>query len=72
VVWLKEEMWTEHDFMAITGQIRVPWSPEKMRPFATTQRYNLGFDWNLNDKSVMLPASKLQAICDLLHEWSCE
>jgi len=68
VIRLPHELWTEEDFMALTGQCGVPWSLEKLRRFASTQRY-IGFDWNLDRKSVSLPSDKLQKIQELIAHW---
>ncbi|OJA18928.1 hypothetical protein AZE42_12981, partial [Rhizopogon vesiculosus] len=44
--------------MALTAYCGVPWSLEKLRPFALIQRY-IGFDWNLEEKTVAIPEEKL-------------
>jgi hypothetical protein len=68
VIWLSSESWTEQDFVNLTARIGVPWSPEKTKKFVTTQRY-IGFDWNLETKTVALPAEKLARIQELLNRW---
>jgi len=68
VIRLPHESWSEEDFMALTSQCGVPWSLEKLRPFAPTQRY-IGFDWNLDRKSVSLPHDKLQKIQEQVAGW---
>jgi hypothetical protein len=67
---LLHESWTEEDFMALTGYCGVPWSLEKLQRFASTQRY-IGFDWNLERKSVSLPSDKLCKTQDLVTSWLC-
>jgi hypothetical protein len=68
VLRLPGQTWTEGEFIKLTGDIGVPWSLEKLRPLATTQRY-ISFDWDLNGKSVSLPHHKLDALKDLLRTW---
>ena len=71
VIRRPNETWTEEEFMAKTAAIGVPWSKEKMRPFATVQRY-IGFDWDLDQKVVSLPTEKIVAAMELLQLWSSE
>ena len=68
VIRLPGNSWTEEDFMNLTAQAGVPWSPTKHRRFASNQRY-IGFDWDLSSKSVSLPAEKLSAVQELLASW---
>jgi hypothetical protein len=68
VIRLPGNAWSEEDFMNLTAQAGVPWSPTKLRRFALNQRY-IGFDWDLPSKSVSLPAEKLSAVQDLLTSW---
>lgn len=68
VIRLPHQSWTEADFIALTAYCGVPWSLEKLRRFASTQRY-IGFDWNLERKSVALPEEKLAKIQDLVKTW---
>ncbi len=65
---LPSQAWTENDFINITANLGVPWSPAKTRPLAHCQRY-IGFDWNLLLYSVSLPDDKLRAIQDLVSTW---
>jgi hypothetical protein len=57
-IWLPQQSWTEKEFMDLTGYFRVPWSIEKLCLFSPIQRY-IGFNWNLECKSVALPKEKL-------------
>lgn len=68
VIQLPGESWSEEEFMAFTGKLGVPWSPTKIRPLSTRQKY-IGFIWDLDSKSVALPADKLAAVMDMLHSW---
>jgi hypothetical protein len=68
VIRTAKETWTEEDFVELTSRIGVPWSAEKTRRFAVTQRY-LGFNWDLEAKTVALPMEKLKAILSLMHCW---
>jgi hypothetical protein len=34
VIRLADKSWTEYDFMHLTGQFGVPWSLDKLKPFA--------------------------------------
>lgn len=65
---LPHQSWTETEFMDLTGYFGVPWSIEKLHPFSSIQRY-IGFDWNLERKSVALPKEKLRAMQLLVKEW---
>jgi len=65
---LPGQSWTEQDFMDLTAALGVPWSIEKLKPFATVQRY-IGFDWDLDRKMVSLPTEKLAAILELMQQW---
>lgn len=68
VIRLPHHTWSESDFMEFTTQLGVPWSTEKLRPFATIQRY-IGFDWDLASKTVALPTDKLDNIILLINSW---
>ena len=68
VIRLPHQSWTEQEFMDLTGFIGVPWSLKKMRPLAVTQRY-IGFDWNLESRTVALPLEKLSKTLLLLDQW---
>ncbi len=68
VVQLPGQHWTTDDFIQTTATLGVPWSHNKTKPLATTQRY-LGFDWNLATKSVSFPNNKLSALRALLSTW---
>ena len=63
------QSWTETDFMDFTAVFGVPWSVEKLRPFNSIQR-SIGFDWNLDNRSVSLPEEKKDGIVDLVKSWS--
>jgi hypothetical protein len=67
---LPHQTWTEKEFMDLTGYFGVPWSIEKLHPFSLIQKY-IGFNWNLECKSVALPKEKLQATQLLVKEWQC-
>ncbi|CAA7270073.1 unnamed protein product [Cyclocybe aegerita] len=68
VVQLPGATWTEEDFTGLTAAMGVPWSAEKIRPLAQTQRY-IGFDWHLHTKSVSLPTEKVTKLKDTLQWW---
>jgi hypothetical protein len=71
VIRLPHMTWTEEDFINLTGAFGVPWSWDKLRRFAILQRY-IGFDWDLEAKSVSLPTEKLSAILQLVKDWQVE
>src|SRR5882672_3613161 len=54
--------------MDLSGYFGVPWSLKKMRPLASVQRY-IGFDWNLDSRTVTLPPEKLSKTLSLLTQW---
>ena len=68
VIRLPGQTWTEEEFMALTEDLGVPWSHPKTKLFATRQRY-IGFDWDLDRKTVAFPAEKLQQTLTILDEW---
>lgn len=68
---LPGQSWTEDDFIALTADVGVPWGLKKTKPLAAVQRY-IGFDWNLDAKTVSLPPDKLQSTTDLLATWFSE
>jgi hypothetical protein len=68
VVRLPGHSWSESDFIALTAWIGVPWSLKKTRLFAAIQRY-IGFDWNLQARTVSLPQEKLTDTLGLLESW---
>jgi hypothetical protein len=68
VIRLPNQSWTEREFMDLTGYFGIPWSSKKMRPLASTQRY-IGFDWNLDSRTVALPLEKLAKTLSLLTQW---
>ncbi|TFY75594.1 hypothetical protein EWM64_g8418 [Hericium alpestre] len=68
LIRLPDQLFTEADFTALMGTLGVPWSAEKMRPFATCQRY-IGFDWDLARKTVALPLDKLEHVQVLVASW---
>jgi len=68
VIHLPHQSWSETEFIALTAFCGVPWSIEKLHKFATVQCY-IGFDWNLDRKSVAIPAEKLTKIQELVNSW---
>lgn len=52
----------------VTEEISVLWSLPKRRPFTPIQQY-IGFDWDLNSKSVTLPIEKLSSVQQLISHW---
>ena len=54
--------------MDLTGYLGVPWSIKKMRPLAVVQRY-IGFNWNLETRTVTLPPEKLSKTLLALDKW---
>lgn len=65
VVCQPHQSWTEQEFMDLTLAIGILWSLEKLCPFASTQCY-IGFDWNLERRSVSIPPDKLKATHSLI------
>jgi hypothetical protein len=68
VIRLPGQTWSELDFINLTADVGVPWSLEKLRPLASVQRY-IGFDWDLEAKSVSLPSHKLDMLREKLCQW---
>jgi hypothetical protein len=68
IIRLPDQFWTEQEFMDLTGGFGVPWSLKKMRPLSAVQRY-IGFNWNLDRRTVMLPPNKLTKTLSLLTQW---
>jgi hypothetical protein len=68
VIRLPHQSWTEADFIALTSYCGVPWSLEKLRLFASVQRY-IGFDWDLDRKLVSLPEEKLRKVQEMVAGW---
>ena len=68
VIRLPHHSWSEKDFIELTASIGIPWSPEKLRPLASVQRY-IGFDWHLDSKTVSLPPEKLARIQEMVQNW---
>lgn len=68
VVRLPNQTWSEHDFIQVTAWAGVPWSLAKTRPLATQQRY-IGFDWDLEGKTVIFPEEKLHNLQATVHQW---
>jgi hypothetical protein len=62
------ESWTEKSFMDLTGRLGIPWSLEKLKPFASQQKF-IGFIWDLAAKAVSMPIEKLQATIALARRW---
>lgn len=71
VVRLPGESWSERDFIEITRVLGVPWALDKTKLFAIIQRF-IGFDWDLKDRSVALPAEKLDTVKELISQWLAE
>ena len=69
VIRLPGQTWSEEDLMNLTAYVGVPWSQEKMQRFASVQRY-IGFNWDLKNKTVALPAEKVTAVMSLLETWA--
>ncbi len=68
VICLPGQTWTEENFIGLTAPLGVPWAPTKTRPLAVQQRY-IGFDWDLDKRTVSLPQEKLDAISALVATW---
>ena len=68
VIRLPDQNWTEEEFMNLTGAFGVPWSPKKTRPLASVQRY-IGFDWDLNARTVAFPPEKRSKTLMLIENW---
>lgn len=68
VIRLPHQTWVESDFTTLTESLGVPWSHAKTKPLASQQRY-IGFDWDLNEKTVSFPTEKLAAALALLDLW---
>lgn len=68
VIRLPHQTWTEDDFIKLTASLGVPWSRMKTKPLSSRQRY-IGFDWDLDRKTVSFPSDKLQATHDLIQAW---
>ena len=66
---LPEHSWTEEEFIAFTSKLGIPWSIAKLSCFSTVQHY-IGFDWNLESKSVTFPPEKIAKLHQLLDTWS--
>jgi hypothetical protein len=71
VIRLPGQSWSEDDFIALTAALGVPWSRSKTRPLAVVQRY-IGFDWDVQGKTVALPKDKLAKVLDLVKLWSTD
>jgi hypothetical protein len=71
VIRLPGQQWVEQDFIALTAAIGVPWSASKTRPLASVQRY-IGFDWDIQNKTVALPEEKYAKLLQLVKAWSAE
>lgn len=68
VILLPGSAWTEEEFISLTGDCGVPWSRAKTRPLAVVQRF-IGFDWDLEKRTVTLPAEKLHKTQELIALW---
>lgn len=67
-ILLLHQSWSEADFMHLTEVLGVPWSPKKTRPLAIVQRY-IGFDWDLEKRTVSLPDEKMDKVRCLVQAW---
>lgn len=68
VIRLPDQSWTEDEFIQLTAQVGVPWSVHKTKPLSSVQRY-IGFDWDLEDKTVSLPQDKLADTSSRIQHW---
>lgn len=68
VILLPGAKWTENDFISLTAAFGVPWSQAKTRPLAFVQRF-IGFDWDLVQRTVALPLTKLHKTQELVRQW---
>lgn len=57
--------------MSLTGYCGVPWSRSKTRRLAFVQRF-IGFDWDLQRRTVALPLEKLHKTQELVKLWLME
>lgn len=71
VILLPDQSWSEEDFISLTGFCGVPWSRVKTRSLAVVQRF-IGFDWDLQKRTVALPAEKLSNTRELVALWLAE
>ncbi|TFY54468.1 hypothetical protein EVJ58_g8844 [Rhodofomes roseus] len=71
VIRLPHEIWSEAEFTRLSAQFGVPWSLKKQHNFASCQCY-LGFDWDLEAKTVGFLEDKLQRLRELLKAWLVE
>lgn len=60
--------YTEDDFIRLSAYWGVPWEPSKTRPFSFIQRY-IGFDWDLQHRSVEFPHDKKLLLLALIISW---
>jgi hypothetical protein len=56
------------DIDNISGQLGIPWEPSKTIPFASTVPY-LGFDWNLEERTVAITDRKKVKYRSAIREW---
>ena len=68
VTRLPHQQSTEADFVSLTSKHGVPWNAKKLRPFNVVQRY-LGYNWDLQNRTVSMPMEKLDACRHLLDSW---
>ncbi|KZT20907.1 hypothetical protein NEOLEDRAFT_1025855, partial [Neolentinus lepideus HHB14362 ss-1] len=65
---LPGQSWTEDDFIGLTAVIGIPWGAQKTKMFASMQHY-IGFNWDIEAKTVAVPLEKLNAMTALVDGW---
>lgn len=53
----------------VAADLGWPWKPSKTRPFASTFKY-LGFEWDLEEKSVQIPGDKRTKYIEKMATWT--
>ena len=61
--------YSEHDVDVFSQSIGLPWKPEKTQPFSSCVTY-LGFDWDLNSRTVSLSPAKRIKYLQALRDWN--
>ncbi|KAL5633887.1 hypothetical protein ACGC1H_005916 [Rhizoctonia solani] len=61
-------LYSECNILAIAIHLGWPWKEAKTRPFAATFIY-LGFEWNIRDRTVLIPPAKREKYIARLKEW---